>query len=519
MRPEVARRLLNIEELEYSLATDDEPYEAACQSRFSSPEIVAVLGDVIRRLRLLKGTRAAIGRKGFGTDLKTLSEASAEDFMEALNIAKPSDCIGSAMSRPGMPAKVKTALRTLLLSTSDVPGTEGRKTALRFNGHGNNLKFGAASFFVTPNFADTYSPLVLQLHEGPGKRSHLDIRGASQRAGPDLRSPAPTMPSLERMHQIVAADPRAQAKFFLLMTELHYRYIIGVERLFVGRATLARQAVSTEDDVAASLQPCVAPATTDVQAPFEAQGRGFTHGHGKGHSVIGPTMAWLRSAAVGGLRTAARKLRTALLSTAETVQYEAANEPARQLGLPDVAPEPFTARQQRQSRMDGGEEEDGTLREEVPLGPPVEQPHVVEERARAAAENRMPAIGAAAYRGLPLTGAFQSTFPSYRQRTSFGQLGGAPQPAMAASHASLFETNEDGSIQEIVKSDGLPASVEEINADADAWAVAFSHDFFCNICSNHEHDCTETCVKYVKKKLEAKAVSYTHLTLPTKRIV
>ena len=177
--------------------------------------------------------------------------------MEALNIAKPADCIGSAISRPGMPANFKTALRTLLLSTSDVPGTEGRKTALRFNGHGNNLKFGAASFFVTPNFADTYSPLVLQLHEGPGKRSHLDLRGgavaraygASQPVGRDLQSPAPTMPSLERMHQIVAADPRAQAKFFLLMTELHYRYIIGLERLHVGRTALARQALSTEDEV------------------------------------------------------------------------------------------------------------------------------------------------------------------------------------------------------------------------------------------------------------------------------
>eukprot|EP00959_Pyramimonas_sp_CCMP1952_P047290 986942-Pyramimonas_sp.AAC.1 len=74
--------------------------------------------------------------------------------MEALNIAKPADCIGSAISRPGMPAKVKTAFRTLLLSTSDVPGTEGRKTAILFDGHASNLKFGAASFFVTPNFAD-----------------------------------------------------------------------------------------------------------------------------------------------------------------------------------------------------------------------------------------------------------------------------------------------------------------------------------------------------------------------------
>ena len=134
-----------------------------------------------------------------------------------------------------MPAKVKTALRTLLLSTSDVPGTEGRKTALRFDGHGNNLKFGASSFFVTPNFADTYSPLVLQLHEGPGKRSHLDIRGAKVVRASGITGAEPIMPPLERMHQIEAADPRAQAKFFLLMTERHYRFLIGLERLHIGR--------------------------------------------------------------------------------------------------------------------------------------------------------------------------------------------------------------------------------------------------------------------------------------------
>ena len=86
-------------------------------------------------------------------------------------------------------------------------------------------------------------------------------------------------------------------------------------------------------------------------------------------------------------------MRPALLSTAVTVQYEAANEPARQLGLPDVAPQPFTARQQRQSRMYRGEEEGGTMREEVALSSPVEQPYLVEERARAAAGNRMIAVG------------------------------------------------------------------------------------------------------------------------------
>ena len=130
---------------------------AASQSPFTSPEIIAVLGDVMRRLALLKGTRAAVGRKGFGQDLRILAEASAEDFMAALHIATPSESIVSVCSRPDMSQKVNTALRTLLLSTSEVPGTEGRKTQLRYNGHARTVLFGAPSFFVAPNVADTYS--------------------------------------------------------------------------------------------------------------------------------------------------------------------------------------------------------------------------------------------------------------------------------------------------------------------------------------------------------------------------
>ena len=129
------------------------------------------------------------------------------------------------------------------------------------------------------------------------------------------------MPSLRGMHEIVARDPRAQAKFFLLMSELHYRYIIGIERLHIGRTTLARPLQPVHDEVAASLQPCISPGTTDVQAPLEAQGRGFTHGHGKGHSIIGPTMKWLRRSITTGLTAAVRQIRVVLLAAAATVQY------------------------------------------------------------------------------------------------------------------------------------------------------------------------------------------------------
>ena len=208
--------------------------------------------------------------------------------MAAMNIAGPKESIGSATSRPDMPAKIKTALRTLLLSTSDVPGTEGRKRKLRFDGHANNLCFGPPSFFVTPNFADTYSPLVKMLHDGPSKDSHLiigadgpaavgtadqssdadDVEQSDRRPPPlpqgYLSCSAPHMPSLRRMHEIVAADPRAQARFFLLMSELHYRYNIGVERLQIGRSVLVRRSRPAHDAVASSLQPCIAPGTTAV---------------------------------------------------------------------------------------------------------------------------------------------------------------------------------------------------------------------------------------------------------------
>ncbi|MCP4204061.1 MAG: hypothetical protein GY769_19275, partial [bacterium] len=304
------------------------------------------------------------------------------------------------------------------------------------------------------------------------------------------------------------------------MSELHYRYIIGVERLHIGRVTLAKPLRPVHDEVAASLQPCVTPGTTDVQAPLEAQGRGFTHGHGKGHSIVGPTMAWLRRAVAEGLTPAVCRIRRTLLETAVTVQYDAARLSGCQLGI-DLRLEPFSARQQRQSRMDGGEEEDGTLRECVDVAPPVEPLHVDRERSLAAASSRQPLTGTAAYRDLPLTGAFQSIFPAYRQRSSFGLLAAwQSQPTLdiiagAADTASsktclprrlkdLFTLDEHGQIVEILKADGTVSSETDREADAKQWAAHFADDVFNNHCVNHEHDCTETCIKYAKKRLEAK---------------
>ena len=127
--------------------------------------------------------------------------------MVANNVATRHESMGSAAARAEMPAKVRAALRSLLLSTAAVPGTEGRKQSLRHFMHAANLMFGSATFFVTPNHADTYSPLMLLLHNGPARDDHLNIDAPQLDAGLpdekfafDIRSEAPSMPSLHRMH-------------------------------------------------------------------------------------------------------------------------------------------------------------------------------------------------------------------------------------------------------------------------------------------------------------------------------
>ena len=62
---EVAKMLVDREELEYQLPDDVAPYEARSPSRFTEPEVMVMLDDACRRLKMLQGVRATVQRKGF----------------------------------------------------------------------------------------------------------------------------------------------------------------------------------------------------------------------------------------------------------------------------------------------------------------------------------------------------------------------------------------------------------------------------------------------------------------------
>ena len=59
----------------------------------------------------------------------------------------------------------------------------------------------------------------------------------------------------------------------------------------------------------------------------------------------------------------------------------------------------------------------------------------------------------------------------------------------------LFALDDQGVIRDIFNADGNAASQEDLAVDAVKWAQHFVVDSFNNHCSNHEHDCTETCIK------------------------
>ena len=87
------------------------------------------------------------------------------------------------------------------------------------------------------------------------------------------------------------------------------------------------------------------------------------------------------------LREILQCAREELLRCAATIMYDSAALPGEQLGE-EVLPEPFSRKQRVQSRLDGGEEIDGSSRTLLEVTPSEPPGHVVRERTVAEAELR-----------------------------------------------------------------------------------------------------------------------------------
>ena len=419
------------EELEYSLQDDTEPYRAKAMCRWDKPKFAMVFASVLRSLQLLQSTKMAFGGRKcettFKKDLSIIAKATAADFERAQVMLPPEVSIIGAFTTPIVRenSAVHTALKHLLMSTSTVPLTEGHKMATRQFGFALSNHFGPLKLFYTANFADTYSPLTVLLYDGDFSGVAAEHARCLGRTSITLFENAPKMPTLRNMHRIVAAHPTIQAKLFLLLEKVLMTEMLCIHGAFIGRFGMnsaGLPAVHTfEDDYASNGEPGLANFATSVLSPLEAQGRGFSHGHKKVMGVPRTAEAKLRHMFTqedDTLRDTLRCARDEMLRCAATIMYDSATLPAEQLGE-EVLPEPFSKKQQVQSRLDGGEEIDGSCRTKLKVTPPEPQGHVTRERTTAEAELR---ACRSFFKEVPLTGCQQSAMPTYRLPQAFGQI-------------------------------------------------------------------------------------------------
>ena len=138
-------------------------------------------------------------RAGYNKKLETICNASAEKVDAAIACVGDNGTLRDVLRAPGVDSDLKEALAELQIFTSDVVGTDGARAKLRHEQNGYTLMIGHAAGFMTPNWADMRSPLVVMLNGG-GLKERFDV---------NLLDECPQIPSATEMLQLVAENPVA----------------------------------------------------------------------------------------------------------------------------------------------------------------------------------------------------------------------------------------------------------------------------------------------------------------------
>ncbi len=327
---EVFECLKRREGLQYSLPTDAQPYKAGPMSRWDSAPMSLLFGSTLRSLRMLRASKLSILRtqnawETFKQDFQAIAECTAEEFQRAFKYethggAKTPVEVFSAPGAKEKHPKVHTALKHVLCQTGTVPPTEGYTMNVRHQSFSQTLCFGALKLFLTTNFADTYCPLVLKLYDVDDSGEAIELVGE---VTVNLFEDAPTMPTQQRMHKIVAQHPSVQARLFLLMEQVTITELLCVDRAFIGNKDLdcldpGQSYWEHEDSYASNGSPGLANFLTCMTEPLASQGRGFTHGHKKANEVPSCRAGVLKQmfrASDPELQSIVQRMRDAVLSS------------------------------------------------------------------------------------------------------------------------------------------------------------------------------------------------------------
>ena len=382
------------------------------------------LYDTWRRMDLVRRAGAHVRRKGFRSSIKLVCGTTAADIARAFQELGDKAGVHEVLRSRKAPDTLKRALTDVLLFSSEVVGSDGARQQLRHEQMGDMLRYGGIGGFLTPNVADTRSPIVVLLHADAlnGTQGGLTDDGEMERYAVNLLDECPDVPKADEMLRIIARDPVAQARFFIISMRLFCEHVLGTGPFDGSLRHHGRvDGVKFPDGYAASAMGGTMNMIASLHGPIEEQARMSCHSHMVFQYVNRQSQAWLRSI----LRRETEEARTLLrgwqekvlaavaaiqVTSVATVPLHFVNDVA---DAPELRPMPYFEGWRAQDRFDGeleGDVEDPAKRRvDVPAVAPFVDHHL--QAAAAAAVDGSPAVSD---RSVPLKGAVMSRLPHYR---------------------------------------------------------------------------------------------------------
>ena len=291
----------------------------------------------------------------------------------------------------------------------------------------SQLRFGGIGGFLTPNVADTRNPLVVVLHAGCV--AHPDggftKEGETEKFQVSLLDENPSMPTASRMLEMLAENPVAQARFFILSMRLFLQHVLGIAAFDPQlRANGTKNGVEFPDGCIASFTGGSFAAIAHLHGPIEEQARLACHPHIVLHFVNRMSQAWLKGVLRRETSEAKSLLRSwqqqTLLAVESLMSSCAGLLPLhfREAPFPkiDLQSLPYLTKWQAEDKYDGELEDckkyPEKRRDLVPVQAAFVDLHMRRPEEDAAAAGDV--AGTVSARKLPLTGSVMSRLPHYR---------------------------------------------------------------------------------------------------------
>ena len=353
-----------------------------------------------------------------------------------------------------------------MVFTSDVLGSDGARALLRHEQNGYGLMFGGASGFLTPNVADTRSPIVVHIHGA----------GGDEKYAVDLLDEEPQVPSAREMLQIVAKDPVAQARFFIITMQLFCEHVLGTGPFDAWlRHNGYLESALFPDGFAASGLGGAFGLLAALHGPIEEQARLSIHAHILLWLAHAQSEQWLRSLVRRETEEARRLLREwqeKVLHAVQSMQLDSAavlplllsEDPT---SLPAPQNTPFSEQHQSDCRMDGaleGDVKEPAKRRSLLATVPLFEDHHIRRHRESLT------VGVQATRDylVPQTGAQLCRLPHYRL---------------------LLPSTDDDLETEAGR-----------KTEASRWRDLYAQHYRDNVAVGQMHAHKDTCFKYVTDK-------------------